>query len=176
MHPTLLPQGRGRAPIPWAIIKGLPETGVTLFKLDEGVDSGPVLDKETIPIAPREDASTLYEKVRHAHRVLAGRTIPSLLAGHAKFLPQDEDRATYWPKRTPEDGELQATMTVDEADRLVRALTRPYPGARMRRQDGQLMLVWRTEKPGDPECQFGALSLDFANGRLVVTEYEDVHY
>ena len=49
IHPTLLPEGRGRAPIPWAILKGLPRTGVSLFKLDQGVDTGPILDQAVVP-------------------------------------------------------------------------------------------------------------------------------
>ena len=70
IHPTLLPEGRGRAAIPWAIIKGLKQTGVTLFKLDEGVDTGPVVGQIAIPIEKQETATTLYEKVNKAHEEL----------------------------------------------------------------------------------------------------------
>lgn len=67
MHPTLLPVGRGRAAIPWAILKGLDKTGVTLFKLDAGVDTGPIVDQVEIPLDNRVDATRLYHDVDKAH-------------------------------------------------------------------------------------------------------------
>ena len=66
IHPTLLPQGRGRASIPWAIIKDLDETGVTMFKLDDGMDTGPILGQVVVPVEADETAATLYEKVVEA--------------------------------------------------------------------------------------------------------------
>src|SRR5690554_4329539 len=69
-HPTLLPVGRGRAAIPWTIIKGLDHTGVTFFKMDEGVDTGPVLGQYKIALSADETATRLYEKVNKAHELL----------------------------------------------------------------------------------------------------------
>jgi methionyl-tRNA formyltransferase len=129
MHPTLLPEGRGRAAIPWAILKGLRETGVTLFQLDAGVDTGPVVAQEVLPLAPDETATSLYGRMTAAHRRLIARIWPDLLADRLVARPQDESRATHWPGRRPADGEILPEMTVDEADRLVRATTHPYPGA-----------------------------------------------
>ena len=62
-HPTLLPKGRGRAAIPWAIIKGLDSTGLTFFNMDKGVDTGDILEQVEIPITKDETSSTLYKKV-----------------------------------------------------------------------------------------------------------------
>lgn len=130
MHPTLLPQGRGRAAIPWAIIKGLTQTGVTLFKLDEGVDTGPILAQEVLPLAANETATVLYERVATAHRTLMRRVWPDLVADRLLLQPQDESLATEWPGRTPEDGAIDPmTMDCTIVDRLVRAVTHPYPGA-----------------------------------------------
>ena len=129
IHPTLLPEGRGRAPIPWAIIKGLKETGVTLFKLDAGVDTGPIIAQLRVPIAPDETATSLYERVADAHRELIGRTWPMFEAGTVSMVPQDPQKGSEWPKRTPADGAINQGMTVLEVDRLVRATTHPYPGA-----------------------------------------------
>lgn len=142
MHPTLLPAGRGRASIPWAILKQLPETGVTLFKLDEGVDSGPIASQARIVLAPDETATTLYEKVSVTHARLLVEAWPGLLGGALQFREQDHGRATLWPGRKPDDGNLASMDSVAEAERLVRAVTRPYPGAFLDDPAGRVR-VWR---------------------------------
>lgn len=129
MHPTLLPEGRGRASIPWAIIKGLPQTGVTLFALDTGIDTGPVIAQQEVPIEADETASTLYTKVDLAHVALVRDTWDMFRSGSVNLVTQDDSRATEWPGRRPEDGQLTPSMTVKEMDRHVRALAPPYPGA-----------------------------------------------
>ncbi len=126
MHPTLLPKGRGRASIPWAIIKGLDETGVTMFKIDAGVDTGPIIAQEPIPVSNAETSSTLYDKVLAAHRRLVRLTWESLESGAPSVTAQDESDATVWPGRKPEDGAFSPEgVTGVELDRLVRALTHP---------------------------------------------------
>ncbi len=129
IHPTLLPEGRGRAAIPWAIIKMLEITGVTMFRLDEGVDTGDIIRQQIISIAKTETATSLYKKVEEAHISLIRTTFPLLLKNQVELMKQDEKNATYWEGRTSADGELTILMTVEEADRLVGATTHPYPGA-----------------------------------------------
>jgi len=129
IHPTLLPEGRGRAAIPWAILKKLKKTGVTLFKLDAGVDTGPIINQIEIPLTADIDASTLYEKANKAHIELIHKTIPSLISGNIALTPQDNNKATIWPGRRLEDGCIDLRGSVWDAERLVRAVTRPYPGA-----------------------------------------------
>lgn len=165
IHPTLLPEGRGRAAVPWAILKGLRETGVTLFQLDEGVDTGPVVAQERIPIAPDETATQLYAKVEAAHTALIGHIWTDLVAGRLRLTPQDESKATYWPGRTPEDGRITSAMSVAEVERLVRAVTRPYPGAFID-MDGRRLRIWagRIAEASTP----GALRL--ADGYYLPTE------
>jgi methionyl-tRNA formyltransferase len=129
MHPTLLPLGRGRAPIPWAIIKGLDQTGVTAFLLEEAADSGGILLQEPIQLSPRETATTLFDKCATAHQSL-GRNLASMLAGRSVvWVDQDASRATVWPKRKPLDGLMSFDESIHTIDGLVRALTAPYPGA-----------------------------------------------
>ena len=143
MHPTLLPKGRGRAAVPWAIIKGLDETGVTMFKLDHGMDTGPIVQQERIPITHDETSTTLYEKVVAAHRALIRETYPLLESGDPPMQVQDESQASEWPGRTPADGELDLrALDSAEVDRLVRALTRPYPGAFVIADDGSVIRIW----------------------------------
>lgn len=129
MHPTLLPKGRGRAAIPWAILKGLDKTGVTLFKLDEGVDTGDILGQGIIEIGEKTNATELYQQVNEMHIKLIKRYWNDIVSGNIKLVKQNDDEATEWPGRRPEDGEIFKDMTVDEADRLIRAVTHPYPGA-----------------------------------------------
>lgn len=169
MHPTLLPEGRGRASIPWAIIKGLDVTGVSLFKLDEGVDTGPILSQQVIGIDAQETASSLYEKAVAAHVELALNAWPKLLSDTVVAKVQDDERATIWPGRKPEDGALNEGMTVTKVDRLVRATTRPYPGAFLDLPDQQRLRIW-SGHPGQPAD--GDLALHFRDGQYSATEYQ----
>lgn len=141
MHPTLLPLGRGRASVPWAILKGLDRTGVTLFKLDEGVDTGDVIGQEVIELEDGVTATELYERVNRAHIALISRFWKDIAAGKVRLYPQDHTAATVWPGRKPEDGEITSSMTMLEADRMVRAVTRPYPGAFYQEGD-HVLRIW----------------------------------
>lgn len=129
MHPTLLPKGRGRASIPWAILKGLDKTGVTLFKLDAGVDTGNIIGQGIIDIAPDTNATELYEQVNSMHVKLIKEYWNDIITCNVKFTVQNEEEATEWPGRKPEDGRIHSEMSVDDADKLIRAVTHPYPGA-----------------------------------------------
>lgn len=166
MHPTLLPVGRGRAAVPWAILLGLPETGVTLFKLDGGVDTGPVVAQVRLPLGARETSSTLYDRVNAAHRTIILDHWASIASGSVALSPQDNSKATEWAGRTPDDGRLDPSMSVAEADRLVRAATRPYPGAFMD-LDGRRLRIWQASF----EIGSSGPRLDFRDGSLQAVEY-----
>lgn len=177
MHPTLLPRGRGRASIPWAILKGLDQTGVTLFVLDEGVDTGPILEQLAIHIDADETSTSLYAKVTQAHRELLANVWPKLIANQVSPLAQKEAEATYWAGRRPEDGELQLTMPCNDADRLIRAVTHPYPGAFLKLEDRTLR-VWTAKFDGESESRpklqahsDGSLLIPFSDGCLRATEW-----
>lgn len=169
-HPTLLPEGRGRAAIPWAIIKGLDKTGVSFFSMDEGVDTGLILGQEIIPIGKKETATTLYEKVNDAHTALIKNLHPKLESDEVTGVKQDEQKATYWEGRRPEDGELKLSMSVEEVDRLVRATTKPYPGAFIK--DGKKkIIIWS----GTPKKNSKAnLEFKFQDGTYTAIDYEIV--
>lgn len=142
MHPTLLPTGRGRAAIPWAILHGLDETGVTLFQLDGGVDTGPIFAQKSIPIDDAETATSLYAKVDAAHSDLMRSAWSALASGRVVLRTQDHALATEWPGRCHDDGLVHSGLTVSEADRLVRATTRPYPGAFLELGNGSRLRIW----------------------------------
>jgi methionyl-tRNA formyltransferase len=176
IHPTLLPRGRGRAAIPWAILKGLEKTGVTMFRLDEGVDTGDIIAQEVLPIAANETATTLYERVRSAHQALIEQAWPSLLSGTVRFQPQDGSAATQWPGRTPADGLIHPEMDCQTVDRLVRATTHPYPGAFIDFH-GKRYRIWAGRiGSGEPTPQVvavgqGELTIPTSNGSFIATDW-----
>ncbi|MGB6780152.1 MAG: formyltransferase family protein [Planococcus citreus] len=144
MHPTLLPKGRGRAAIPWAILKELEKTGVTAFKIDEGVDTGPIIDLIEIPISSNETSTMLYKKVNESHINLIKKVWQAMIDKKLKLTMQDESKATYWEGRKPEDGEITSDYSMKEADLLVRAANKPYPGSFYVSND-KVYRVWKAD-------------------------------
>jgi methionyl-tRNA formyltransferase len=167
-HPTLLPIGRGRAAIPWAIIKGLDKTGVSFFKMDEGVDTGPILGQFEILINESTTATELYKDVDKAHETLIKNLWGKLVEGQFELKMQDEALATYWEGRTPEDGLLNKEMTVNQVATLVRATTKPYPGAFIL-EDGSKVIIWEGEIGMTKGKQ-----LEFIDGIYTATVYDIV--
>ncbi len=178
MHPTLLPEGRGRAAIPWAILKNLDKTGVTLFRMDEGVDTGPIAFQVEIPIDSTTDATTLYKYVDLAHIQIIHEVIPKILSGELTLREQDNTRATVWPGRKPEEGEIDLAGSVYDAHRLIRAVTRPYPGAFFF-QDKVKIVVWSSKvlAVGELDKGFGNKTkcLQFKDGILLLQDYQIIH-
>ncbi|MBC6003818.1 MAG: formyltransferase family protein [Paeniclostridium sordellii] len=170
MHPTLLPMGRGRAAIPWAIIKGLEKTGVTMFKLDEGVDTGLVLGQVEISIEERENATTLYKKVNSAHITLMEKYWNDIVNNNVTLEKQNESLATYWEGRQAEDGRISNQMTCLEADRLVRAVTKPYPGA-FYEDNNKKIIIW-TAKTATGEAVDESISIKLKDGYIIPIDYE----
>jgi methionyl-tRNA formyltransferase len=166
-HPSLLPAGRGRAAVPWAILKGLDRTGISFFKMDEGVDTGLILSQEVIELEPDETATILYNKVNKAHETLIKKIWPSLITDSIKGIEQDESKASYWEGRKPEDGEIErAKMTRIEVDKLVRATTRPYPGAFIQLPHSLKKIIWR----GSLTEVLGAEKLELKDGTYYILE------
>lgn len=169
IHPTLLPVGRGRAAIPWAILKRLPETGVTLFQLAEGVDTGPIVAQRQIPLGPDCDATWLYQAVNDAHVDLIREVMPKLAARQLAPTAQDESRASVWPGRKPDDGQIDLEGSVNDAACLVRAVSRPYPGA-FTHIEGRRIIIWKARVVAAPTT--GSLSLKLRDGYLECLDYE----
>jgi methionyl-tRNA formyltransferase len=123
-----LPFGRGRSPITWAILNGAAEFFLHLFHLDEGVDSGDVIDVARFDITSHDTCQTVHHKVGMTSAALLLANVARILDGTASRNPQSGE-PTYLPKRTPEEGRIDWTRRMDEVCRLVRAVTRPYAGA-----------------------------------------------
>jgi methionyl-tRNA formyltransferase len=129
MHPTRLPHGRGQAPIPWTIIKGVKRTALSVFLLAAGADTGPVVAQYELDVHDRETGASLFYRIAQAHFTAGQELAGPLARRQVSGQPQDEAAASRWPRRRPADGELTAALTTAEADALVRALLGPYPRA-----------------------------------------------
>lgn len=127
VHASLLPRWRGAAPINAAILHGDEKTGVTIMKMDEGLDTGPILNQQSIPIHKQDTAGSLFEKLSTLGAALLIETIPPYLQGEIKPRPQDDDLATYAPALEREDGELSFNRAAAWLARKVRAY-HPWPG------------------------------------------------
>ncbi len=147
LHPSLLPRYRGPAPIPWAIIKGERETGLTVQKIDTGVDEGEILLQKKIPIKLSDTAKDLERRLAVAGGVLLEEAVRRIKEGRATFLEQDKKKASFAPKITRDEAELDWGKPCLEIHNLVRGLN-PYPGAFTFAPVRAKMLemkIWRTE-------------------------------
>ncbi len=123
VHASLLPRHRGPAPVEWSILSADTETGVTIMQMDAGVDTGPILAQERVPIAADETAPRLEGRLATVGGRLLVRTLEDLVGGRVQPLPQPSAGATHAPRLGSEDGKLDpASMSADEIDRRVRAL------------------------------------------------------
>lgn len=129
IHVSLLPKYRGGAPIPWAIINGETESGITFFYLGNGVDNGEIIAQEKYTIEQDDTCATVYEKATLASIKVLRKYLPRIVAGTAPRIPQDETQATYFPQRKPEDGLIDWSWSAKRIRNFIRAQTRPYPGA-----------------------------------------------
>lgn len=129
MHPTLLPIGRGRAPIPWTIIKGIEKSGVSCFHLEDDADSGGVICQDEIEVTKLDDANTLFTKCISSHFNLGSVLAGKIALRSVTSTPQNEENATFWGKRSPRDGSIGRMLDIVSVDRMIRATTMPYPGA-----------------------------------------------
>ncbi|MBN2386925.1 MAG: methionyl-tRNA formyltransferase [Anaerolineales bacterium] len=128
VHASLLPRGRGAAPIQAALLAGDAETGVTIMRMDPGVDTGPLYASRAIPIAAEETAGTLFAKLALLGADLLLETLPGILNGELQPRPQPAEGVTYAAMLKKEDGRLDFTRPAVELERRVRAMN-PWPGA-----------------------------------------------
>lgn len=142
LHGSLLPKYRGRAPINWALVHGESETGVTLHHMTVKPDAGDIVAQARLAISDDDTAVTLNVKLGELAARMLRETLPSLAAGDALATPQDQTRASYFGRRTPADGKIDWTKSAREIRNLVRAVTRPYPGA-FSDLAGRKILFWK---------------------------------
>lgn len=142
VHASLLPRWRGAAPIQAAILHGDEETGVTIMKMDAGLDTGAMLAKKSMRLTPDDTAGSVTDALSHLGADLLVDTLPRWIAGEIKPEPQDDSLSTYAPMLKKEEGRLDFTREAVELERHVRALN-PWPGAFMD-FDGAILKVHRS--------------------------------
>lgn len=126
IHASLLPNYAGGAPLVWALINGEKETGVSLFKMDQGVDDGDIILQDKFTIDFNDNIKTLLTKALISSKKIL---LTALNQKTVKYFPQDKSKIKVYPQRSPEDGEIDWSLGAKEIRDFVRAQTKPYPGA-----------------------------------------------
>ncbi|MDA8429143.1 MAG: methionyl-tRNA formyltransferase [Geobacteraceae bacterium] len=142
VHASLLPRYRGAAPLNWCLINGETETGVTTMLMDAGLDTGPMLLKQTTPIDQDEDIVSLHDRMSIMGAELLSETLDGLAAGSIVPQPQDDTRSCYAPLLKKEDGQVNWYRDARTIHNLVRGLL-VWPGA-YTVLDGQVLKMYRT--------------------------------
>lgn len=174
VHASLLPRYRGAAPIAWAIIRGERETGITTFRMAEGMDTGPILLQRATPIGPEETAGELAARLAPLGAEVLIDTLDRLDALVPR--PQDDAAATLAPRLRKEDGILDWSRPAGELAARVRGLN-PWPGAATTVGDGRLV-VWRARavpgrgRPGVLTGVDGRLAIGTVEGLLEPIEVQ----
>ncbi len=127
VHASLLPKLRGPAPIPAAILGNFKETGITIMKMDAGMDTGDILTQEKIEIASKETGKTLHDKLSRLGANLLVKTLPLYLEKKIKSHKQDDAKATYCKMIKKENGKINWSKSAEEIERMIRAY-HPWPG------------------------------------------------
>lgn len=139
IHASLLPEYAGGAPLVWAIIKGQKKTGVSLFRLDNGVDDGDIISQAEIIIEDNDTIKEVYQKAIDVSKKILS---DSLLNIHeVQFHPQDKTKIKVYPQRKPEDGEIDLSWPARQIHNFIRAQAPPYPGAFIRTSDNKKIII-----------------------------------
>ena len=150
VHASLLPRWRGAAPIAAAILHGDQQTGVTIMKMDEGIDTGPILRQRVIPIFEQDTTQSLSQRLAVEGADLLIETLPDYLNGKCEPIPQDDSQATYAPMIKKEDGFLDFNETAIELWRKIRAYN-PWPSAYTLLNQQRLIILEACVHQGKPE-------------------------
>ena len=140
VHASLLPEYRGAAPIQWAVIDGKEKSGITIMKMDEGIDTGDMICKEEVVITAEETGGSLHDKLAAIGGPLLLRAIEQIEAGTAEYTPQNHEEHTYAKMLRKDMGRLDFTKSAVELERLIRGLN-PWPSA-FTQWEGKNLKFW----------------------------------
>ena len=139
IHASLLPKYAGGAPLNWAIINGEKETGVTLFRMDDGVDDGDIIAQKSFSIMYEDTIKEVYDKATISSKEILLDVFKDI--DNIRFIPQDKNKIEVFPQRNPSDGEIDLTKTSEDIYNFIRAQSSPYPGAFIRTVDGKKLII-----------------------------------
>ena len=168
MHGSLLPRFRGRAPVNWAVLHGAHETGATLHYMTSRADAGDIVDQQAVAIGENDTAYEVFLGVANAAENIISRSLPALIAGNARRIPQDLSQGEYCRRRRPEDGRIDWSQGAREIHNLVRAVAPPFPGA-FANFGGEKWLVTRTRVLPQRVGAANGRMLRAEEGRCVIT-------
>lgn len=149
LHASLLPKYRGRAPVNWVLVNGEKSTGVTLHHMTPRPDDGDIVCQSSVGIDDDDTAASLHAKLEMLAGTMLDENLPRIVDGTAARVPQDASKATYFGGRRPADGQIDWSRPAAEVRNLVRAVTRPYPGAFTHR-GGTRVFLWEAEVEKQP--------------------------
>ena len=142
LHASLLPDYAGGAPLVWAMINGESRTGVTLFEMDDGVDTGPIVGQREVGISNDDEIKTLYSKIELQACDLIAEKFTEMSEGHFTKFEQDFSNRRHFPQRSPADGLIDWSWSAEYVCRWIRAQTKPYPGAFFLHK-GKKIIIWK---------------------------------
>jgi methionyl-tRNA formyltransferase len=158
VHFSLLPAYRGAAPVQRALMDGAEETGVSIMRLTEGMDEGPVIAYVSTPVDPNETAGELGQRLAHTGADLLVRSLSGYVGGELTPVPQDDSRATYAPKLTSEDARIRWESAASAIKDLVRALN-PDPVAWTTFRGGRVRILRADAVPGVDDLRPGVVQV-----------------
>lgn len=178
VHASLLPEYRGAAPIQWAVIDGKKESGVTTMYMEEGLDTGDIIDKKVIELDKKETGGSLFDRLSLIGGDLILETLKHLEDGTAKRIPQDDEKSSYAGKITKELGHIDFTKSAVEIEQLIRGLN-PWPSA-FTHIDDKTLKIWDAdvidesvkEEPGTIISTNKTLKVATGDGYLDIKELQ----
>ncbi len=183
-HASLLPDYRGRAPLNWAIINGEKRVGVTVHYIETGIDTGDIIIQAPVVVEEDDYIENVLMKVTSIYPDVVNNAVDLIVEDKVIGKKQDISKGSYFGKRTASDGEIDWTKDARQIFNLIRAVSRPYPGAFSYIGDNSRVVIWRTELIDQTELQKSLpngcilkvdtnhLLVKAKNKNLLITEYE----
>lgn len=180
IHGSLLPKYRGAAPIHYALFNGDEITGVTTMLMDAGLDTGPILLSEEVPIGESDDRGSLEAKLASTGAELIIKTIDGLVNGNLSPIPQDDTKATYAPSISKDECKIDWSKPAQEIVNKIRGLS-PKPGAYTILTDGTILKIWKAEAiEGQGNLNYGSvyrvspsgIAISAGNGTVLLREIQ----
>lgn len=170
-HASLLPMYRGSGPIQWVVINGEKETGITTMRMDEGVDTGDMIEKVVVPIDSKETGGSLFDKLKEVSAQLMVSTLKKIENGTAVYTPQGDGKTCYAPMLTKKMGDIEFSKPAQQIECLIRGLN-PWPSA-YTKLHGKSLKVWDADVvKGRPDVEPGTI-LEVTKETIIVQTGED---